>query len=384
MLHSSRGSEFAYPVKNLTAQDSTTVGFPNSLKWDLSRSAAKLKQLAGLLKGAKRGKVLILCHNNPDPDSIAGAFAFSHLLSKEFSIRSVVGYGGVITRAENKAMVQRLRIKMKQLAKLDPSKYHAIALMDAQPGTGNNLLDARHAPPLIVIDHHPLRKASLKAPFNDVRPRYGATSTIVTEYLAAAGIMPGRSVANALLYGIKTDTNSLLRGACKADFTAFQYLSPLTNPRMIAWIEKPCLSQEYFADYAHGLSRTNLYRDVAVCDLGKIRSEAIIPELGDLLLRTEGISWSFCMGEVKNLLILSMRSTSRTRRAGDIIRRLVGKQGAAGGHKEMAGGQISICGFSDADKKGLRQKLVAKFLKLVQRDCVHPKPLAEKSDSPHG
>ncbi len=145
----------------------------DSLKWDVSRSVAKLDQLAEVLKGTKRGKVLVLCHNNPDPDSIGGAFAFSFLLSKKFGIRSVLRLRRVVTRAENKAMIQRLRIKMKRLPKLDQSKYHAIALIDAQPGTGNNLLDSRSAPPLIVIDHHPLRKSSMKAPFNDVRPRYG-------------------------------------------------------------------------------------------------------------------------------------------------------------------------------------------------------------------
>ncbi len=361
-------------------QAKRTGGLPSSLKWDLSRSAAKLSQLAGVLSGTKRGKVLVLCHNNPDPDSLAGAFAFSYLLSKKFGIRSVLGYGGVVTRAENKALIHRLRINIKQIGKLDQSKYHAIALIDAQPGTGNSLIDSRGALPLIVIDHHPLRKLSLKAPFNDVRPRYGATSTIITEYLAAAGLMPGRSVANALLYGIKTDTNSLLRGACKADFTAFNYLSPLTNPRMIAWIEKPSLSPDYFTDHLRGLSRTTLYRDVAICNLGKIHSEAIVPELADLLLRTEGISWSLCMGKIKNLMILSMRSTSRTNSAGKIIRRLVGKQGAAGGHWEMAGGQISLCNLSDAEKKELPDRLVMKFLKLINRDSVHPQPLALDSE----
>ncbi len=99
-----------------------------------------------------------------------------------------------------------------------------------------------------------------------------------------------------------------------------------------------------FCRFLRGLSRTTLYRDVAVCELGKVHSEAIIPELADLLLRMDGICWSFCMGQMKDLLILSMRSTSRTHRAGDVIRRLVGKNGSSGGHKEMAGGQIPLCG----------------------------------------
>ena len=103
--------------------------------------------------------MLILCHNNPDPDSIAGAYGFQFLLNKKFGIRTVIGYGGVVTRAENQAMISRLRIKMTHFSKIDPSKYYGIALIDAQPGTTNNLMVSRRESPLIVIDHHPLRKA---------------------------------------------------------------------------------------------------------------------------------------------------------------------------------------------------------------------------------
>ena len=230
--------------KPLNKSPGQTCGVVNSLKWDVGRSACRLADLSAVLEGAGRRRVLVLCHNNPDPDSIASAYGLQFLLSRKLGIRSVIGYGGVVTRAENRAMIHRLRIKMTQLSRIDRSRYYGIALVDAQPGTGNNLMDFRAAPPLIVIDHHPLRKSSLKAEFHDIRPKYGATSTIITEYLTAAGLVPTRSLANALIYGIKADTNSLVRGASKIDFNAFNYLSPLTNPRVVAQIERPSLSSQ--------------------------------------------------------------------------------------------------------------------------------------------
>lgn len=350
-------------------------------RWDLRKSEAKLLELEAVVKGAGTKKVLILCHNNPDPDSIASAYGLSFLLSKRFGVRSIIGYGGVITRSENKAMVQRLRIKMSLLSRIVPSRYYGIALVDAQPGAGNSMLGSRVGPPFIVIDHHPLRKLSLKAEFHDIRPKWGATSTIVTEYIVAAGLTPTRSVANALIYGLKTDTRSLVRSASKADFDAFNYLSPLTNPRVVGCIEKPPLPVDYFKDYHEGLSKTVLFRDVAVCCMDKIRSEAIIPELADLLLRIEGVSWSLCMGEIGNLLILSMRSTSRLYRAGRVIRQLVGASGSAGGHKEMAGGLVPLVGISDAEKKQLPGKLVRKFLTLINRQNASPKLLVQAYNS---
>jgi nanoRNase/pAp phosphatase (c-di-AMP/oligoRNAs hydrolase) len=357
----------------------------NSLKSDLGRSLEKLNELRKTLEGVGRRRVLILCHSNPDPDTIASAYGLSFLLSKKFNVRSVIGYGGVVTRAENKAMIKRLRIPMTQLGRLDPSKYYGIALVDAQPGTGNSLMGSRADRPLIVIDHHPLRKLSLKAHVHDVRPKYGATSTIVTEYIVAAGLVPSRSVANALLYGIKTDTNTLGRGASREDFCAFNYLSQHNNPRVVGWIERPSLSVDYFADYQRGIANATLYRDVAVSSLGKIRSEAIVPELADLLLRIDGVSWSLCMGEQKSQMIISLRSTSRKHKAGAILRRLIGKMGSAGGHRGMAGGQVPLGPLSKCDRHDLPCKLITKFLGMIDRQGVSPQPLVpphETEDPP--
>lgn len=346
-----------------------------STKWDLSKSEGKLEELERLLSKASRQRVLVLCHNNPDPDSIAGAAGFCFLLRKKFGIRAVQGYGGMITRAENVAMVNRLRIKMTRMQSLKPHRYYAIALVDAQPGTGNNLIDAKSELPLIVIDHHPLRKHSQKAQFYDVRPTYGATSTIVTEYLRAAGLTPTRSLANALLYGIKTDTSSLARGASGVDFEAFKYLSPLTNPRVIGWIENPPLNQNYFQDLHRGLSNAIIYRDVVVADLGDVHSEAIVPELADRLLRIDGVKWVMCMARKDKQMLISLRSTSRKHRAGLVVRKLVGRLGAAGGHATMAGGLIPLNGRTEKEVQDLADSLILKALKLIKHQGCQAKPL---------
>ncbi len=339
----------------------------NTLRWDLSKSVSKIHALASCLEKESIRRITILCHNNPDPDSIAGAYGLAFLLGKKFGIRSFLCYGGVVTRAENKAMIHRLRIKMTRITKLNEAPTSDIALIDAQPGTGNSLVLSKDVLPLIVIDHHPLRKLSQKTPFHDVRPHYGSTSTIITEYLMAMGLAPTRSVANALMYGLKADTGSLVRGACKADFSAFSFLAPLTNPRVLGWIEKPPLAQSYFEDYYQGLSSTVLYRDVAISQLGPIRSEAIVPELADLLLRTEHVSWSLCIGQMESVLIMSLRSSSRKQQAGGILRKLVGHSGSAGGHREMAGGIIPVPGMNTEEIQDLEDKIVEKFLVLINR-----------------
>jgi nanoRNase/pAp phosphatase (c-di-AMP/oligoRNAs hydrolase) len=345
--------------------------------WDLTRSEHKLEELAAAVSDVGRRAILILTHNNPDPDGIASALGFQFLLKKKFGIRGTIGHGGVVTRAENKAMISRLHIKMRQLTRCNLSDYHSLALVDAQPGTGNNLVDPGTELPQIVIDHHPLRKLSLRASVYDIRPRYGATSTIITELIRAAGLTPNRSLANALLYGIKTDTNSLLRGASEVDLQAFNYLSPMTNPRVLAWIGRPALPPEYFIDYHRGLSQARLYRDVAVSYLGEIQSEAIVPELADVLLRIEGVRWSLCIGRIKRLMILSLRSTAKKIGAGSVIRRLVGKSGSAGGHSEMAGGQVPLQELNKSEIEDFVRDLIDRFLVLIDREGAQPRSLVE-------
>jgi nanoRNase/pAp phosphatase (c-di-AMP/oligoRNAs hydrolase) len=101
--------------------------------WDIAPSQAKIAELSSIVEGSSQKGLLILCHNNPDPDALASAFGFSYLLQKKFNMRCVMGYGGVMTRAENKAMVNRLRIPVKRLLYEDLSQYSAVALIDAQP-----------------------------------------------------------------------------------------------------------------------------------------------------------------------------------------------------------------------------------------------------------
>ncbi len=350
-----------------------------SSKWDLARSAEKVHELEECLRNQSASRITILCHNNPDPDTIASAYAFDYLLAKKFGVRSFIRYGGVITRAENKAMVKRLRIKLLPLERIKDAPADALALIDAQPGTGNNLILARDIVPLIVIDHHPSRRATQRSPFHDVRPLYGSTSTIITEYLVAAGLTPPRSIANALLYGLKTDTGSLVRASCKADFRAFSFLSPLTNPRVLGWIEKPPLPQSYFEDYCKGLASAVIYKDVAVSYIGAVESEAIVPELADVLLRIDHVSWSLCMGLVGKVLVLSLRSKSRKYKAGVMLRKLVGKAGSAGGHREMAGGVMPVAGMTDDEIKELGDHMIERFLSLIGRRGNRPDKLIHEA-----
>ena len=152
---------------------------------------------------SRKRKILILTHNNPDPDSLASAFALKYIFKVRCHIDSIIAYGGIVGRAENRAMIKHLKMDVKPIADITIKNFSVIAMVDSQPGAGNNILPKSVLPTIVIDHHHPIRAKSRKVPFADVRTGYGSTSTIVTEYLKETDIPNiDRNVATALLYGI--------------------------------------------------------------------------------------------------------------------------------------------------------------------------------------
>ena len=146
--------------------------------------ACDIETLLKTLRGAKR--LLIVTHDNPDPDALVTACALARFVSVQCGLKSRICCNGIIGRAENRALARGLHLKLMAAARLNWSKWSTVALVDSQPGTGNNALPkARVAD--IVMDHHPLRRRT-RGKYVDIRPEYGACATLVTEYLNAAEV----------------------------------------------------------------------------------------------------------------------------------------------------------------------------------------------------
>jgi nanoRNase/pAp phosphatase (c-di-AMP/oligoRNAs hydrolase) len=315
-----------------------------------------LNQLLDLLAGAK--SVLILPHNDPDPDAIASAVGLRQLLAQRLGLETQVAYQGIIGRSENKALVRFLGRPLKQLGETDLRRASHIALVDTQPGAGNNPLPAGRIPS-IVLDHHAWRPESAQAPYHDVRPEQGATSTIITEYLQAASIEPSETLATALFYGIKSDTMGLGRGAGLGDVAAYYYLQPLVDIEGLAEIERAQVPASYFKSFVTAIQAARIYGQVVLSYIGPMSYPDQAAEIADILSRLEGAQWVMCMGVYNNGLILAVRSRSRRTGAGKLVQAVVGNLGMAGGHGTMAGGHVPLHG---ADPTLMAERLGQKML----------------------
>jgi nanoRNase/pAp phosphatase (c-di-AMP/oligoRNAs hydrolase) len=303
-------------------------------------TAELLDKLQNTLDGYS--SVLIIPHNDPDPDAIASAVGFRYLLVEKFAIDARIAYHGMIGRAENKALVSYLKHPMRKLTSGELHQDIPIALIDTQPGAGNNPLPG-NITPSIVIDHHAWREESAAASFVDVRMEAGASSTIICEYLRIAELEPPPMLATALFYGIKTDTMSLGRNANPKDVSAYFYLQPIIDVDGLVAIERAQVPRSYFKSVAQALRAAYVYDDdLVIAELGFMKYPDLGAEIADLLLRLQGVKWVICMGEYNRELILSVRSRSQRFGAGKLAQTIVGSIGTAGGHGTMAGGHIPL------------------------------------------
>ena len=332
----------------------------------MKTSDPKQRRLAKLLRVLQEAnRILILTHDNPDPDCLASGLVLKRVLTARLKAKVYIGYGGIIGRAENRAMMDTLRIEAMPLRLLDIDLFDAVVLVDTQPRTGNNSLPPRQRP-TVVIDHHPLRPATKRVPCYDVRPEYGATVTITAEYLRAANLRADADLATAIVYALRAETQDLGREATEVDDETYFYYFSRADRRKVFTIHNANISREYFHLLSKAGTRTDIYGELAFCSFGSISNPDVVAEFADILVRLDVVTWSLVIGQYNDILVLSIRSDRPGARAGRIIRKIVGKEGSAGGHEMVAGGRIQVGEYSR-----IRYRLLERRILKRAKEALH-------------
>jgi nanoRNase/pAp phosphatase (c-di-AMP/oligoRNAs hydrolase) len=314
----------------------------------------------------KGGRWLVLTHDNPDPDALASAQILARIL-RHFQQAVTVAYGGIIGRAENREMVRSLRLPFSHIRHLSFKKYKHFALVDTQPRSGNNQLPPRLVPD-IVVDHHPVRSNTQTGPFYDVRPKYGATATILAEYMLAANLQPTHGLATALIYAIRSETQDFAREHAGPDKAIHDLFFPQANHRLLARIQSPRLPLTYFGNLRDALENMESVDSLVISHLGPVEQPDIVPEIADLLLRMEGKTWSLVTGYYQDRLYLSIRTSNTRADAGGLMHRLVGRLGKGGGHGMIAGGWIDAAKLPlPEERRELQKRLGVRFARELKK-----------------
>jgi len=310
-----------------------------TLTTELSRSLTRAKVQQYQRYFADADRVLILLHNDPDPDALASGLALRNLLRRT-KVTGIIGAMQGVTRPENQRMATMLDIHVEPITPQMLGTFDRIATVDVQPHYFGGLLPRVD----LVVDHHP-EQPGYTAVFKDIRADYGSTSTILTEHLRAVDVNISERTATAMLYAIKSDTLFFARQTNRVDLEAFSFLYPLADPAMIRKMEGAEITMDRLDHVIKATAQGAIADQVFCAHLGPVVREDFITYTADFFLQLEGVKWTIISGELNGNLTVSVRNLGYSKNAGEFVRRCFNDIGSAGGHRAMAKAVVPLDAF---------------------------------------
>lgn len=317
----------------------------------------KIKDLRALVSETDR--IAIVLQDDPDPDAMSSAIALRALLGRNKQTTPIFAFKPV-TRPENRTMTHLLEIEVAPADTEGLRGYDKIAMVDVEPPYFGDRLPRAD----IVIDHHP-GYPSGNAPFEDVRVGYGATATIMTEYLVTAEERISERLATALVYGIRSDTLALSRRVTENDVHAFLHLYPLANYNLLRQIDRPELPVSFARILSRAMGRLQVRDGLIALHLGIVERDDLIVQMADFCLQFEGVEWVAAAGKLGSNLVVSVRNHGGGRgNAGEMVKRIFGDIGSAGGHRNMAKAVVPLRRWRQREGSTQDAKIEARLREL--------------------
>jgi len=337
-----------------------------------TRPAVELRDLLG---GGE--SVTILCHNNPDPDCLASALALGRIAAAAGVDEWRIAYSGEISHQQNRAFVTLLDM---DLERFDPETLRdrpdasLLAFVDhSVPGRNNRVPE--ETPVDIVVDHHPAE--AVDARFVDHREAVGATATIFTEYVRDLDTDLDAELATGLLFAIRRETLEFLRGTTRAEYEAAGFLHERADTDLLRQLASPSASGATLDAIATAIENRRTRGSVLISHVGRTTEHDALPQAADYLQTLEGVETAIVFGIVGRSIHLSGRTTDPRIHLGDALEDAFADVGTAGGHQDMAGGEVPLGVF--ADYTGDDDHLLAMVESVVSERLVAELRLSEDS-----
>jgi nanoRNase/pAp phosphatase (c-di-AMP/oligoRNAs hydrolase) len=320
-------------------------------------NSEKLRRFYDQFSGNDHALIVI----NADPDAIASAMAVSRLLWRRV-INVTISHINAINRPDNLAMLKLLGVSLVPHTDIEISQYSKMVIVDSQPDH-NEFMNRLN--PHVIIDHHP--ETGAKAPYLDIRPNYGATASIMTEYLRAARIKPSVKLATGLYHAIKTDTNAFKGQTVIEDVRAFQYLFRYVNIHLARKIEQADLRFDFLKYFKTALQNMLLRKGRVFVHLGPVVNPDICVIIADFFMRIVSVTWSIVSGTYDKKLVIIFRNDGIRKNAGNVAKEGFGQFGSAGGHKNMARAEIAFSDLSEQIDFRDEKKLLKWLINRVEK-----------------
>lgn len=291
-------------------------------------------RLVELLKGHKS---YIQTHNYPDPDAIASAYGLQFFL-KQHGVDAQICYDGIVEKLSTKKMFDVFKIDVLPAERIsEMTKEDYIVTVDSQKHNANLTDFVGHE--VACIDHHPTY-IECQYDYKDVRC-VGACATLIAEYFYRTATEMNASVAAALAYGIKIDTNDFIRGVTDLDIDMFAYVYKQADVDKLGDMYNNVLELSDLQAYGAAIDNIHIEDGVGFTNIPFDCPDALIAIISDFILSLNVVDISIVYAIRKDGIKFSVRSECKTIDAGKLTQKTLKGYGNGGGHQAMAGGFIS-------------------------------------------
>ena len=323
-------------------------------------------------------EVVIVTHNNPDPDAIAAGWCIRELITKTIKKPVRLVAGGDVVRAENRLMLEVLSPPLELVRHLYSNPLMGIVLVDCSSGMTNHLATNIETSPVAVIDHHNAGKEKNPSNYSDIRGHVAATASIATSYLQEQNIEPSPKLATAILYAIETETAGGESAYSSLDLSIITWLTPRADRKLLAEIRHAPVEPTYYAEITLAFQNSRIYDDTVFCILPHASSPEIVAEVADLLIRCKTINRVFCGAVVKTDMFVSVRTTGSGGNATQLVRAILKGLGNGGGHSRRAGGRIILPQKMQRVSRSLESTLRTRWLVTCDISRSHASRLVSR------
>jgi nanoRNase/pAp phosphatase (c-di-AMP/oligoRNAs hydrolase) len=332
------------------------------------------REFRNFLRAHRDERHCVALQDFPDPDAIAGAFAYQ-LLAGTVDIGVDILYEGRISHQENLALVHLLDIEMTRVTdSLSLEQYDGAVFIDNQ-GTTTRLTDRlqqARVPILAIIDHH-APQGLLEAEYTDIRP-IGAAATIFTDYLSSGEVLTldeastvHTHLATALVHALRSETNGFIR-AGPEEYAAGAYLSRFADQELLGSILRVQRSSGTMDVIRIALTDRFVKGGYSIAGVGYLRQadRDAIPQATDFLQTEENVHTAIVYGILlgegdREVVVGSVRTSKVTLDVDQFLKAALGSDARGryyGGGRSRAGGFEIPVGFLEgtADPDQLRLK----------------------------
>jgi nanoRNase/pAp phosphatase (c-di-AMP/oligoRNAs hydrolase) len=296
-------------------------------------SRERLHRFQSLFCGDDR----VLIPINADPDAIASAMAVKRLLWRKVAGVTISNINE-IQRPDNLTLIRLIGVNIIPWEAIDSAAFDRVVMVDSQPGHHERFNNLKLT---AIIDHHPISGPN-EAQYSDIRPQFGATASILVEYLRAARIKPSSKLATGLYFAIKTDTSNFERQTLMEDLKAFQFVFRHSNIAMARRIESAEMRHDSLKYFRRALDALQIRKGRAFAHLGLVEHPDVCVQIADFLMRIDTANWSIVSAIHQRKLIIILRNDGIRKDAGRLAKQLFDKLGSAGGHKGAARAEIEL------------------------------------------